>query len=54
LDERAFALQESEVESVLWMEYEECRTRIHEGTLPNCIYEDEFDMVGDYLKQISI
>ena len=52
-DERELSLQESEVESVLWMDYETCRRRIHEGTLPNCIYEDEFDMVGEYLKTIT-
>ena len=49
-DESELSLQESEVESVLWMDYETARRRIHEGSLPNCIYEDEFDMVGDYLK----
>ena len=52
-DESELSLQESEVESVLWMDYEVCRRRIHEGTLPNCIYEDEFDMVGEYLKKIT-
>ncbi len=51
-DESGISLQESEVESVLWMDYETCRRRIHEGTLPNCIYEDEFDMVGEYLKKL--
>ncbi len=49
-DESDLSLQESEVESVLWMDYETCRRRIHEGSLPNCIYEDEFDMVGEYLR----
>lgn len=39
-------LQESEVESVRWMDYEECRRNIENGTLENCIYLDEFDMVG--------
>jgi 8-oxo-dGTP diphosphatase len=34
------------------MDYETCRRRIHEGSLPNCIYEDEFDMVGEYLKKL--
>ena len=29
----------------------ECRRQIHEGTLPNCIYEDEFEMIGDYLER---
>ena len=49
-DDRDFTLQEEEVESVRWMDYEECREAIHAGTLPNCIYEDEFEMVGTYLK----
>ncbi|MCI6061087.1 MAG: NUDIX domain-containing protein [Dorea sp.] len=43
-------LQESEVEEVIWMDYEECRQKVHEGTIDHCIYEDEFRMVGDYLK----
>lgn len=42
-------LQESEVEEVIWMDYEECRKKVHDGSLPNCIYEDEFQMVGEYL-----
>lgn len=52
IDESRLRLQESEVESVMWMDYETCRRQIHEGTLPNCIYEDEFDMVGEYLKHL--
>lgn len=44
-------LQESEVEEVIWMDYEECHRKIHEGTLDNCIYEDEFRMVGEYLEK---
>lgn len=51
IDESGLSLQEEEVESVLWMDYDECRRRIRGGTLPNCIYEDEFDMVGDYLNR---
>lgn len=42
-------LQESEVEEVIWMDYEECLQRVLDGTLANCIYEDEFRMVGEYL-----
>ena len=37
-------LQEEEVESVLWMDYEECRQQVEAGTLANCIYLDEFRM----------
>ena len=43
-------LQESEVEEVIWMDYEECMRKVADGTLPNCIYEDEFRMVGEWLK----
>ena len=44
-------LQKSEIESVRWMDCEECRRRIADGTLETCIYPDEFDMVGDYLRR---
>ena len=47
-------LQESEVEEVRWMDYEECRRCIQEGTIDHCIYEDEFRMVGEYLKKNPI
>ena len=43
-------LQEEEVESVMWMDYEECMARVLDGSLPNCIYPDEFRMVGEYLR----
>lgn len=47
------SLQEEEVESVLWMDYEACRAEILAGTIPNCIYADEFDMVGEYLRRLD-
>jgi hypothetical protein len=52
VDERQLTLQKEEIESVRWMEYEECKRRILDGTLETCIYPDEFDMVGDYLKRV--
>ena len=48
---RDLHLQEEEVESVMWMDYEECMARVLDGSLPNCIYPDEFRMVGEYLKK---
>lgn len=42
-------LQESEVEEVVWIDYEECRKRMEDGTLKNCVYADEFELVGTYL-----
>ena len=47
-------LQKEEVEAVRWMDYEECRQKVHDGTMPNCIYEDEFRMVGEYLDRVSV
>ena len=51
VEERDLHLQEEEVESVMWMDYEECMARVLDGSLPNCIYPDEFRMVGEYLKK---
>ena len=42
-------LQEEEVEEVIWMDYSDCRRGILDGTLNNCIYIEEFEMVGKYL-----
>ena len=52
VDTEKLVLQKEEVEEVRWMDYEECHRRILAGTLPNCIYEDEFRMVGEYLKEL--
>lgn len=49
--EEDLILQKSEIESVRWMDYGECRRRIENGTLETCIYSDEFDMVGDYIRR---
>ena len=46
---RNLRLQESEVEEVLWMDYGKCLCMIQENSLPNCIYEEEFRMVGKAL-----
>lgn len=42
-------LQLSEVDSVLWMGYEECLRRMEEKTLYHCIFAEEWNMLGDYL-----
>ena len=49
VDIKNLKLQESEVEEVIWMDFEECRKGIVDDTLPNCIYEGEFQMVGKAL-----
>ena len=42
-------LQESEVIEVRWMDYEECRQKVAQGTMPNCINPEEFEKLGEYL-----
>lgn len=49
VDVQALRFQEEEVEDVCWMDYEKCRREIMEGALKNCIYIEEFEMLGKYL-----
>lgn len=45
-------LQKDEVESVLWMDAEECLTQMTNGVLQNCIFLDEFTMLLNKLKAL--
>ena len=49
VDVNELDLQKSEVEEVIWMDFEKCKKGIVDGTLPNCIYEGEFQMIGKAL-----
>lgn len=49
VDIKQLKLQESEIESVMWMDYEEALQAIRENTIKHCIYEDEFLKVGKAL-----
>ena len=42
-------LQESEIESVIWMDYKEALDAIRENTIKHCIYEEEFLKLGKVL-----
>lgn len=42
-------LQESEIESVMWLDYQEALEAIRNNTMLHCIYEEEFLMVGKAL-----
>jgi len=53
IDISQLKLQEEEVEEVIWMDFAECKEKIHNQTLPNCIYPGEFDMVGKTLGLLS-
>ncbi len=50
LPEEAFHLQEEEVESVKWMDFDECRGQVWNGTIRNCIFADEFKMLEAALR----
>ena len=45
-----FTLQESEIESVLWMDLAECEKAVQENTIHHCIYPDELHMIQKYLQ----
>lgn len=47
VDENALNLQQSEVESVKWMEFNELYKAVTDGTIPHCIYTEELDMIAE-------
>lgn len=49
VDAEKLQLQAEEIESVRWMDFDELRRAVAENTIPNCIYQDELDMIGAYL-----
>lgn len=51
VDENDLTLQESEVESIFWMDFDECRKMIREEYMKHCIYEEEFDLVANHLSK---
>lgn len=49
VDIEKLVLQESEIESVIWMDYKEILNDIRENRIPHCIYEEELCKVGKAL-----
>lgn len=49
-EEDAFSPQPEEIESVRWMDFEECKTAVRHKTIPNCIYPEELDMIEPFLQ----
>lgn len=45
IEVKNLVLQESEVEEAVFMSYEELQRRMREGSLPNCIYPKELEML---------
>ena len=49
VDTGKLKLQESEVAEICWIDYEECRKKIAERAIPNCMNPEEFEKLGQYL-----
>ena len=45
MEEKDFVLQKEEVESVRWMDMEECMAAVRAGTIKNCISIEELQLV---------
>lgn len=41
-----FQIQKEELSEVSWFDFEECIEDVKNGTIPNCIYTEELEMVG--------
>lgn len=42
-------LQEEEIESVIWMDFEECKEAVRNHTIPNCIDIVELEMLEEHM-----
>ena len=51
IDADRLRLQKEEVESVCWMDLDECERQVREALLPNCINVKEFEMVRKHLEE---
>lgn len=54
VDVTELKLQKEEVESVMWMDYEECLCRMKDGTLTNCLNEKELGMLAGWWKDRKV
>lgn len=43
-----FTVQEEEIDSVMWMEYEACKKAVRQNTFPNCIDIEELAMLEEH------
>ena len=53
LDENQFTLQEEEVDSVLWMDFEKCIEGVKENSFMNCIDLEELRMVQQKMTELQ-
>jgi isopentenyldiphosphate isomerase len=51
-DAAYFKVQESEIESVLWMDLDQCIDMVKTAKEPNCILMQELEMIVSYLERL--
>lgn len=49
LDTGKLKLQEEEVESVLWLDYEKGSADLFDGRIENCVFQEEWEMLKKYM-----
>ncbi|MCI8597208.1 MAG: NUDIX domain-containing protein [Lachnospiraceae bacterium] len=54
LEPEEMKLQEEEVESVLWIDYQECLKRIRGNEMQHCIFQDEFEELSKKIQEYVI
>ena len=47
INEEEFSLQKEEVDSVLWMDLDECMASVEKNLIKHCIYFKELEMVKE-------
>jgi len=47
-EEEQFTVQQEEIESVMWMEYGDCKKAVRDNTIPNCIDMAELVMLEEH------
>ncbi len=51
-DESSMTLQKSEVDGVLWIDFEECFDKVINNSFKHCIMLEELQMIKDYLQEM--
>lgn len=51
LEEKDFIFEDHEVSEVIWMEFEKCYQAVKNNKINHCIYLEELDMIGEYLRE---
>lgn len=49
IDVEDMVLQKEEIESVMWMEFEECKEAVRQNTIPHCIDLRELELLEEHM-----